>query len=229
MTDINEQTYIVAPPMSLETEQHLIGACLRGGRATFERVKDFILPEMFWSISHQSVWNGIAKIYESGLQIDTVIIGDEMERMLKMGEIQEEWGNGVRNGRAYLADIRSTGDPRSVETYAEQVQDYHIKRSLLNYSSKIAYWSANGRRGKDIISDVREELSRIEIISAQDEYTVPISTAVSEAYDWTDKAARGEVVGVPTGFYDLDNVLGSLINGNVYILAGRPKRAKRRS
>ena len=221
-----EQTFIVAPPMSLETEQHLIGAVMRGGRATFERVKDFILPEMFWSVSHQSVWKGIGKIYDSGLQIDTVIIGDEMDRMLKMGELAEEWGNGIRNGRAYLADLRSTGDPRNVETYAEQVQDYHIKRSLLNYSSKIAYWSANGRRGKDIISDVREELSRIEIISAQDEYTVPISTAASEAYDWTDKAARGEVVGIPTGFIDLDNILGSLINGNVYILAGRPKKGK---
>lgn len=226
MSQIDQQTYEIQQPKSLETEQHLIGATLRGGRATYERVKDFIIPEMFWSISHQSVWNGIGRVYDNGMQIDTVIIGDEMERMLKMGELSEEWGNGLWSGRAYLASLRSDGDPRNIETYAEQVQDYHIKRSLLAYSSKIAYWSANGRRGKDIISDVREELSKIEIISAQDEYTVDIGTAVSEAYDWTDRAAKGEIVGIPTGFIDLDNILGSLINGNVYILAGRPKKGK---
>lgn len=230
MSDRDKKEYLdSAPmntPMSLETEQHLIGAVMRGGRKTYERVKDFISPLMFWSTSHQSVWEGIGRIYESGLQIDVVIIGDEMERMLKMGELVEEWGNGIRSGRAYLSHLRSDGDPKNVETYAEQVQDYHIKRNLLNYSSKIAYWSANGRRGRDIISDVRAELSRIEIISAQDEYTVSIGTAVSEADDWTDRAARGEVVGIPTGFIDLDRLLGSLINGNVYVLAGRPKKGK---
>lgn len=216
----------IKKPMSLETEQHLIGAVLRGGRETYEKVKDFITPDMFWSVSHQSVWAGMGKIYNNGMQLDTVIVGDEMERMLAMGELVEEWGNGIRNGRAYLSDLRRDGDPRNVETYAEQVQDYHIKRHLLEYSSKLAYWSANGRRGKDIMRDVEKEMSKILLFSAQDEYTLPISTAVSEAYDWTDKASRGEIVGVPTGFIDLDKILGTLISGNVYFIAGRPGLGK---
>ena len=33
----------IVKPMSLETEQHLIGAVMRGGRKTYEKVKDFIL------------------------------------------------------------------------------------------------------------------------------------------------------------------------------------------
>lgn len=216
----------IVKPMSLETEQHLIGAVMRGGRKTYEKVKDFISSEMFWSVSHRSVWEGIKKIYDNGMQLDVVIIGDEMERMQAMGEIEQEWGNGVWSGRAYLGNLRSEGDPRSVETYAEQVQDYHIKRLLLEYSSSIAYWSANGRRGKDIIQDIETELSKITLFSAQDEYTVPISEAVSLAYDWTDRAAKGEIVGVPTGFIDLDKILGTMIAGNVYIVAGRPGTGK---
>jgi replicative DNA helicase len=57
-------------------------------------------------------------------------------------------------------------------------------------------------------------------------FTVPLSVAVSEAYDWTDAAAQGKVVGVPTGLFDLDRILGSLIAGNVYIVAGRPGQGK---
>lgn len=219
MTDIIQ-------PMSLETEQHLIGAVMRGGRAAFEKVKDFITAEMFWSASHRSVWEGMRRIYDNGMQLDVVIIGDEMERMQAMGEIEQEWGNGVWSGRAYLGNLRSEGDPRNVETYAEQVQDYHIKRHLLDYSSKIAYWSANGRRGKDIMRDVEAELSKISIFSAQDEYTNTMAEGVSRAYDWTDRAARGEIVGVPTGFIDLDKIIGTLIAGNVYIIAGRPGTGK---
>jgi replicative DNA helicase len=215
-------TDAIQKPMSLETEQRLIGAVMRGGRVTYEHVKDFITSEMFWSVAHQSVWDGIGRIYENGMQLDVVIIGDEMERMLKMGEIEQEWGNGIHSGRAYLSHLRSEGDPRNVETYAEQVQDYHIKRHLLDYSSKIAYWSANGRRGKDIMADVESELSKITLFSARDEFTVPIGTAVSEAYDWTDAASQGKIVGVPTGLIDLDRILTTLINSNVYILAARP-------
>lgn len=216
----------VIQPMSLETEQHLIGAVMRGGRKTFEKVKDFITADMFWSASHRSVWDGMRKIYDNGMQLDVVIIGDEMERMQAMGELEQEWGNGVWSGRAYLGNLRSEGDPRNVETYAEQVQDYHIKRHLLDYSSKIAYWSANGRRGKDIMQDVEAEFSKISIFSAQDEYTVSMADAVSLAYDWTDRAAQGKILGVRSGFIDLDKTLGTMIAGNVYIVAGRPGTGK---
>lgn len=212
-------------PKSIESEQALIGAVLRGGRETFERVR-FISSSMFFSTSNQNVWSGIERIYENGMSIDVIVIGDEMERMLKMGELEQEWGDGIRNGRALLVDLRSTGDPRNVETYAEQVQDYHIKRHLLDYSSKIASWSMNGRRGKDIIADVSAEFSKISVYNAQEEYTVPIGVASSEGYDWTGKAASGEIVGVPTGFKDLDGILGQMIAGNVYLVAARPKQGK---
>lgn len=213
-------------PSSTETEQHLVGAVLRGGRMTFERVKDFISYDMFFSRSLGYVWNGIQKVYDAGMQIDVVIVGDEMERMNKMGELEAEWSNGVHSGRAYLTFLRQDGDPRNIDTYAEQVQDYHIKRYLKDYSSKIALWAANGRRAKDIMADVEAEFSKISIFSAQDEYTVPISVAAGEAYEWTGDAAEGKIVGVPTGFIDLDRILGSMIAGNVYIVAGRPKKGK---
>lgn len=217
----------ITRPMSLETEQHLIGAVMRGGRKTFEKVKDFITPEMFWSVSHRSVWEGIKKIYDNGMQLDVVIIGDEMERMQAMGEIEQEWGNGVWSGRAYLGNLRSEGDPRNVETYAEQVQDYYFKRLYLDEKIPLwGSWCANGRRFKDILSDIDSDNAKAQIFSAQDEYTNTISEGASRAYDWTDRAARGEIVGVPTGFIDLDKIIGTLIAGNVYIVAGRPGTGK---
>lgn len=213
-------------PMSYETEQHLLGAVMRGGRTAFEKIKDVITSEMFGSVSHRQVWEGMLKIYNNGMQLDVVIIGDEMERMQAIGELEQEWGNGVWSGRAYLAELRANGDPRNIETYAEQIQDYYLKRHLHDYAGKIAYWAANGRRAKDIMQDVQAELAKITLFSAQDEYTNTIAEGASRAWDWTDRAARGEIVGVPTGFIDLDKIIGTLIAGNVYIVAGRPGTGK---
>jgi replicative DNA helicase len=208
-------------PKSIDAEQALIGAVLRGGRAAYEKT-DFVKPDVFWYTSHQIVWRAIQRVYDNGMQIDVIVVGDEIERMNEMSNVSQSG----RSGRAYLTDLRSNGNPSSVETYIEQVQDYHIKRHLLDYSGKIAAWSANGRRAKDIIADIGQELSAITTYSATDEYTVSISDAVSRAWDWTERASRGEIVGVPTGLVDVDKIIGSMINGNVYIVAGRPGTGK---
>jgi replicative DNA helicase len=208
-------------PRSAEAEKALIGAVLRGGRAAYEKA-DFVKSDIFWYTSHQIVWKAIERVYKNGMQIDVIMVGDEIERMKEMGNVSE----GMLNGRGYLSELRSNGDPSSIETYTEQVQDYHIKRHLLDYSGKIAYWSANGRRAKDIIADIEQELSAITTYSAMDEYTVSISDAVSRAWDWTERASRGEIVGVPTGLVDVDKIIGTMINGNVYIVAGRPGTGK---
>ncbi len=60
----------IIPPMSLDSEQALIGACLRGGRATYERIKDAITAEMFWSDSHKQVWKAIGKVYDCGYWVE---------------------------------------------------------------------------------------------------------------------------------------------------------------
>jgi replicative DNA helicase len=208
-------------PRSIELEQALIGAILRGGRATYERI-NFINSETFFYTSHQTVWRAIESIYKNGMQIDVIVVGDEIERMNELSSVSE---SGI-SGRAYLSRLRANGDPHNIESYAEQVQDYSIKRRLQDYSGKIAYWSANGRRAKDIIADIEKQLSEITTYSATDEYTVSVSDAVSRAWDWTERASRGEIVGVPTGLADIDKIIGTMINGNVYIVAGRPGSGK---
>jgi len=208
-------------PRSIELEQALIGAVLRGGRAAYEKV-NFVIPDMFFYASHRIVWRAIERVYQAGMQIDVIIIGDEIDRMNEMHNVSE---SGI-SGRAYLSRLRSNGDHKNIESYAEQVQDYHIKRHLFNFSGKIASWSANGRRAKDIVADVESELAKISLRDSKDEYTVAVSDAVSRAWDWTERASRGEIVGVPTGLADIDKIIGTMINGNVYIVAGRPGTGK---
>lgn len=210
-------------PMSLETEASLLGAVMRGGRETFGAVEEIIKPEMFWLVSNQIIWGAIKSIYDNGMEIDTVVVGDEIERHQQLNEI----GHGNLSGRARLTNIRENGDPRNAETYATQVQDYHFKRHLLDLSGKMAGWSANGRRPREIIKDIENEFSKITLYDiTANQHTASMTQAVRAAYDWTSDASEGKIIGVPTGFIDLDKMLGSLYGGNLYLIGARPGQGK---
>lgn len=207
-----------------ENEEGLIGGVLRGGTPVFERVREIVKPEMFGNISYGEVWNACEKLHEQGMSIDTITVGDELERVLKLDEVSD----GHKFGRSLLADLRMTGDPRSVESYAENVQDYFIKKKLEEYGKRMIVWSANGRRSSDIMRDIDKLMSEIVLYSGKAvEHVWSMSEAVSVAYDETGDAAEGKVRSVKTGMVDLDRVLnGGLRNGHLIIVAARPGQGK---
>jgi replicative DNA helicase len=204
-----------------QQEEALLGAVMRDGHI-YEQAREIVTVSDFQSIIYGYAWQACENLHQGGMVIDTITLGDELERMDHM----KDFVSGQWSARALLSHIRENGDPRNFLAYAENVQDYAAKRQILQFMTKGAEWSQNGRRAKDIIADMMAEFSKVALYSAQDEYTVPISVGVSEAYDWTGDASEGRIVGVPTGFIDLDRILGSLIKSNVYILAGRPKTGK---
>lgn len=202
-------------------EAALIGAVLRDG-TVYQQAREAIQPETFGITVHGWAWLAMEHLFEQGMGIDVFTVGDELERMGKM----EDFSSGPWSGRAYLADLRSNGDPRNVMTYAENVQDLSVKRGLDAFFTKCVVWSKNGRRAKEILRDVNTELGRITLYDQQDEFTVPLSVAVSEAYDETAQASNGNLPGVTTGLIDMDKIFGSLLPKNVYLVAGRPGSGK---
>jgi replicative DNA helicase len=209
---------------SRENEVALLGAVMRDG-SIYEQAREIVTTDHFGWACYGWCWSAFETLHTNGMKIDTITAGDELERMGKINEFQL---SNEKNfiGRMALSRIRESGNPKNFLSYAENVMDYAAKRQILTFLSRGTEWAMNGRRARDIIADMNTEFSKVTIYGAEDEYTVPLSVAVSEAYDWTDMAAQGKVVGVPTGLLDLDRTLGSLIAGNVYIVAGRPGQGK---
>lgn len=207
--------------VTANSEEGLIGAVLRDG-TQYTKLREIVRPDHFQNHAYANAWLACEHLHERGMGVDTITVGDELERMGKLADFV----NGMWSGRALLSDLRQNGTPRNAFAYAENVHNAATKRELLQIMNEGAQWSMNGRLANDIIHDLTARLSQLQPYSQQDEYTVPIGVGASEAYDWTNSAARGEIVGVPTGLTDLDNILGSMIAGNVYIVAARPKQGK---
>lgn len=217
------ETVEVQKEKSRENEQALLGAVMRDG-SIYERARELVQAKDFDWNCYGWVWEACETLWKQGMHIDTITVGDELERAGKIGEFQTH--GSVMTGRAALGVIREKGSPKNFMSYAENIQDYSAKRQIMQFLHDGALWAVNGRRAQHIMDDLTKAFSGIEIYGAKNDHTVPISVGVSEAYDWTDRAARGEVVGVPTGFIDIDNILGTLMPQNVYIIAARPGQGK---
>lgn len=206
-----------------QSEASLLGAVLRGGSKTFEQVRELVSVSDFGVHAFSFAWQAMERLYIDGMSIDTITVGDQLERDGKM----TDFVSGMWSGRALLSDLRGSGDPRNVASYAENVRDYSVKRWIKDeFLPKYGMQSANGRRAGDIIQDALTELTNITLAGSEDEFTVPLKVAVSEAYDETDLASKGKAVGVKSGLLDLDKMIGSFKKSNVYIIAGRPGQGK---
>lgn len=207
-----------------ENEVGLLGAVMRDP-SKYDSLRDLVTENDFEWACYGWCWKAFEKLHEQGMTIDVITTGDELERAGKLAEFQVE--GGMFSGRAALGEIRSHGNPRAAETYAAKVMDYAGKRELGQLANMMANWSANGRTTHDIISDITQRMSKIKTYDSKAaKHTMTMAEAVSSAYDFTDKASKGEVKIVKTGFSDLDRILKGLYGGDVYYIASRPGQGK---
>lgn len=214
-----------ATPYSPEAESASIAAILRDPRQ-YLAMADIIQVSDFYFRPYQWCWEAFATLVKHGQRIDEVTLGDELERMNKLDEFVSA-GRGDIRSRAAIARLRSITLPRSesAESYAALVQDYAVKRRLLNFAGKLAEWAYNGRHAPDIVADAETYLSRIVLHGRAAASTVSAAVATAQAYAAFAAASKGEETGLATGLIDLDELLG-IQNGELVTVAGRPGQGK---
>jgi replicative DNA helicase len=206
-------------------EVGLLGAVLRDP-SKYDAAKDLVSALDFDWHCYAWCWEAFEKLHNDGMVIDVIVLGDELERMGKLAELQLD-DTKQFTGRAALSKIRSDGNPRAVESYIRNILDYSAKRELERLAPMMSSWAQNGRKAHDIIADIERRLAAIRTFDSKAaKHTMSMAEAVSSAYDYTDKAAKGEVKTVKTGFVDLDNTLKGLYGGDLYCIAARPGKGK---
>lgn len=173
------------------------------------------------------VWGAFQDLHDEGLRIDSIMVGDHLMRKNQIDDFVLA-DDQTFSGRAALSHLRDLGDPRAAESYAKTVKDYAAKRKQLELFTKGAYLAANGQSADYVKNYIAGELESIETWNGQlAKHTVTIADAAQDAYNRTDSAAAGKIACVPTGFMDLDKLLGGgLYAPGFYLVAGRPGQGK---
>ncbi len=206
-------------PYAREAEEAVLGAILVNPEVYYD-VAHFLSPEDFFLHRNRWIWEAFVALNDQRMPIDILTVSEELERRGRLEDV---------GGPAYLTALISNV-PTSLHAtaYGQLVEETATRRRLLEAANQIARLAHQTDRN---IEDVVNEAEKAVFGVSERRLThqlQPIRQVLSEYYDRVDYLARhqDESIGVPTGFIDLDRLLGGMQPSDLLIIAGRPGQGK---
>ena len=208
------------PPHDVEAEEAVIGSLLIDGE-TINRVSAVLKPEDFFRERNRWCFDACKALYERGDAINQVSVAHELSIRERLDDV---------GGASYLSHLVATV-PTSVhaEHYARIVNRSATMRRLIQAAGDIATIGYGGSADVDAaIAQAEDLIYRIRSGHAVRDF-VTIREVLDEYLE--DLGAMGGplehgVAPIPSGFTDIDRLLGGLQRGDLLILASRPGLGK---
>ncbi|MDR1082105.1 MAG: replicative DNA helicase [Deltaproteobacteria bacterium] len=204
-----------------KTEKVLLGTLIRGnGENLTDALEVGLIPEDFFSGTHQEVYSAIADLYNRDQPIDIMTLSDK----LRTRGTYESVGTEV-----FLAELEDQAVGfHAVHHYAKVVMDRAALRRLRVVGSEIALKCAEGTDSVDeLFNDVEETISNIRERRFKGEIVYLPDTLMDIQRRLEEIAElNGRLGGVPTGFKHLDRLTGGFQKSDLIILGGRPGMGK---
>jgi replicative DNA helicase len=207
------------PPHSIEAEEAVLGSLLIDPDAIFE-VSTFLKPESFYREQNRWIYESMLELYDRREPIDFVTL---TEVLRQRGQLNDAGGEG------YLIDLLNAV-PTSINAhaYGRLVEQAAVRRNLIRAASAIANLAYDEAEDIDVVIDRAEQA----LFGVSEERTTRDLTPIKHvARDFMERMEKlreqgDDVIGIPTGFVDLDRLLGGLNRSDLIIVAARPGMGK---
>jgi replicative DNA helicase len=206
-------------PESLAAEAAVLGSMIVDPRCIGE-VIELLGPDAFYHSEHQVIYDAIIALYERnrGEGIDGLLVRDELQRTDRLGDI---------GGWEYLQRVIETvPSSANVTYYAGIVREKMMLRETISAATDIL------NSAYDEAGDAAEKLDEAErrIFAVTDRRitssAVALKDLVTRAYELIERREGTHVTGLPTGYYELDDLTCGLQDDEMIIIAGRPSMGK---
>jgi replicative DNA helicase len=207
------------PPQDDVAEQSVLGAMLMSKDAIADVVES-VRGTDFYRPAHETVYDAILDLYGRGEPADAVTVAAHLQRQGELGRV---------GGAPYLHTLVS-GVPIAANAgyYAEIVREKAILRRLVDAGTRIAQWGYSGEGDvDDVVDRAQAEVYGVTDKRTSEDYA-PLSDIMEGTLDEIEAISNrdGSLVGVPTGFADLDELTNGLHPGQMVIVAARPAMGK---
>lgn len=207
------------PPHDLNVEASVLASCLLDHQA-LGVVSGMLAPSDFYRDAHQKIYAAMLDLDGRREPVDVVTVLDALKAAGSLDAV---------GGPSALAGLIQTV-PMSVnvEAHVRLLLGKSMRRQLIRAASE-AYQAAfkeNGRSTSDVLADAQKAL--LSIGANLGGGPVPIQDIIVPRLDvyQARQRNRGDVVGVPTGFPDLDRCTLGFQSPDLIILAARPGMGK---
>jgi len=206
------------PPQNLDAEKAVLG-CLLLDSNLCDEIALILRPDDFYADAHVKLFRHLLAMHESGKRVDVMLL---LEKLTQAGDLE------AVGGADYLAEVaQSVPYASNAAHYARIVQEKASLRAVIHASTEIL------REAYDTTVEPKAIVERAEqkIFAVHDERTtdcvITVHDLMIEAFERIDALVeRGEGVGIPTGFTDIDRLTGGLHGSEFVVLASRPSMGK---
>jgi len=208
------------PPHDLDAEEAVLGSVLLDPQALAGI--PFLKPDDFYRDKNRWVWEAFHALTERGESLNQITVGQELARQGRLEGL---------GGPAYLAGlIANTPTSVHLKGYAQITYRLATMRRLIGAARQIeglGYAAAPDTtatmdQAEDILFQVHREHRQRDFTPLRQVLTQYLEEA-EPALDGGDHPAGALI---PTGFADLDHLLGGLHRSDMVVLAARPGLGK---
>ena len=193
----------------------MLGAMLLSKDAIADVVES-IRADDFYRPSHSTIYDTILDLYGRGEPADAVTVASELT---KSGEITRI------GGPSYLHTLVSlVPTAANANYYGRIVREQAILRRLVTAGTRIVHLGYSGQgEVDDAVDRAQAEVYEVTERRASEDYA-PLSDIMQGTLSEIEAISNrdGEMVGVPTGFAELDTLTNGLHAGQLIIVAARP-------
>lgn len=207
------------PPQDVPAEMSVLGGMMLSKDAIAD-VVEVIRGTDFYRPAHESIYDAIVDLYGRGEPADAVTVSDLLTKRNEISRV---------GGAAYLHNlIQSVPTAANAGYYAEIVRERAVLRRLVDAGTRIVQmgYSPDGEVDA-IVNEAQAEVYKVAEARSSEDY-VRLSDIIEGTVDEIENAANAGdgITGVPTGFYELDELTQGLKGGQMIIIAARPAVGK---
>src|SRR5439155_11743738 len=184
------------------------------------KVLQFLHPEDFYRENNGQIYRAALDLFAAGEPIDNVTLAAQLQQMGLLDRV---------GGRAQLASMQSAvPTAANIEYYGRIVKERAYKRRLISAGGNIAgYGYDDSIEAEDAINQaqllvfgVADDRDQRELARLYD-----LLGPAMERISMQMESGQG-VVGIPSGFHDLDRMTSGFKDSDLIIVAGRPAMGK---
>lgn len=202
------------PPHSIEAEMCLLGAMMLD-KDVIGDVVSRIEGASFYRADHRTIYDVLIELYQNNRDVDAVVLREEL---IKRGQFEEI------GGLAYLAQIiNAVPSAAHALHYADIVREKALLRALIHASGESLREAYAPHESAEIVLD-RAEKRIFEIAQKKVSNQIhSLGEVAMDVYNMLEEKGRR---GVETGFFEIDDMLNGMQDGELLIVAARPSMGK---
>ncbi len=209
-------------PHNEDAEKAVLGAMMLAPSAAASAFSALRFEGAFYRAAHQTIFNAMMELSagKGDAALDVVVLTDHLQKSARLEEV------GGPSYLALLSDCVPTA--ANIEYYVEIVkQNAILRRIISNCSEAIMKCYDADDDVKTLLDQIESKIFEVTQLNESKDLQL-IQPLVVDAVEYLNKLFSGEseVMGLKTGFDQLDRAITGLRPGELFVLAARPSIGK---